>query len=282
MEVMNLEKQLRIFNQHNTHLLTSANVRKNILAQSRRANVGHIGSALSIVELLVSLYKNILHIPAINAPDRDRFILSKGHASLALYCVFYLMDWLSLETLNTYCGDYSLLGMHPDHALPGIDFSTGSLGLGLSFGAGVALAARMQASKRKCYVLLSDAECNEGSIWEAVMFAAQHQLSNLVVIVDDNKQQAFGYTKDILSLNPLSRRFEAFGWNAIEVDGHDVTALTNALSSLDNERGAPHVILAQTIFGKGVSFMEKKIAWHYLPVNLEQYNQALLEIGVAT
>jgi transketolase len=263
------------------HSLTPSKVRKNILAQSKRAHVGHIGSALSIVELLVVLYQNILSIPDKESVERDRFILSKGHAALALYSVFYLLDWISLDLLNTYCGNESLLGVHPEHALPGVDFSTGSLGMGLSFGAGAALAARLQGSKRKCYVLLSDAECNEGSVWEAVMFAAQHQLSNLIVIVDDNKQQACGYTKDVISLVPFVDRWRAFGWDAVEVNGHDIAALTKVISHFDTQSGPPHVVVAQTTFGKGVSFMESKIAWHYLPMDDAQYAQALLEIEAA-
>jgi transketolase len=159
-----------------------------------------------------------------------------------------------------------------------VDFSTGSLGLGLSFAVGAALAARIEGSRRRAFVLLSDAECNEGSVWEAVMFAAHHRLSNVIALVDVNGQQALGYTREVLDLTPLSRRWEAFGWDVHEVDGHDVDALTRTLADLADTAPMPHVLLARTTFGKGVSYMENKIAWHYLPMSDEQYAQALSEL----
>jgi transketolase len=156
-----------------------------------------------------------------------------------------------------------------------VDFSTGSLGQGLSYGAGAALAARLQRSARRAFVLLSDAECNEGAVWETVMFAAQHRLSNLVAIVDLNGQQAMGYTKDVLDLAPLARRWRAFGWEALEVDGHDVARLRRTLERLDTRSGPPHVLIARTRFGKGVPFMEGRIKWHYLPMSDDEYQEAL-------
>src|SRR6188474_452255 len=159
-------------------------IRRIILGQSRRANVGHIGSALSVADILAVLYHDVLRIPKPRDPERDRFILSKGHAALALYAALSLRGWLNAADLETYCGDGSLLGVHPEHQLCGVDFSTGSLGHGLSLGAGAALAARLQRSPRRAFVLVSDAECNEGSVWEAIMFAAHHHLSNLIAIVD--------------------------------------------------------------------------------------------------
>src|SRR3954447_3688128 len=214
----------------------SGQMRWIILDQARRANVGHIGSALSIVEILTALYGDALNVSQPHDPERDRFILSKGHAALALYAVLYLKGWLTAADLETYCGDGSLLGVHPEHQLCGVDFSTGSLGHGLSLGAGAALAARLQGSSRRSFVLVSDAECNEGSLWEAVMFAAHNRLANLTAIVDPNGQQALGYTREVLDLEPLAARFEAFGWDAVEVDGHDVDALARAL---DGVRGRP-------------------------------------------
>jgi transketolase len=211
-------------------------------------------------------------------PERDRFILSKGHAALALYAMLYLKGWITETELNTYCGDNSLLGLHPDHSLQGIDFSTGSLGMGLSMGVGAALAARLQRSARRVFVLISDAECNEGSTWEAVMFAAHHRLANLIAIVDLNGQQALGYTDQVLSLTPMAERWRAFNWNVLEIDGHDVEAMVQAIARLDNIVGRPHVLIARTIFGKGVSYMENQIKWHYLPMTETEYQQALKEI----
>ena len=167
--------------------------------------------------------------------------------------------------------------MHPDHRLPGVDFSTGSLGHGLSMGVGAALAARLSGSSRRTFVVLSDAECNAGAVWEAVMFAAHHGLSRLVVIVDVNGQQAFGYTRDVLDLSPLAARWQAFGWAAAKTDGHDVAALMSLLDAAPSD-ARPRVVLAQTTFGKGVSFMERQIAWHYLPMTDAQYAQAIAEV----
>lgn len=252
-----------------------------ILEQSKRAHVGHIGSSLSIVDLLAVLYSqtDILRIPAPGDPARDRFILSKGHAALALFCALHLRGWLPAETLDTYCADDSLLGVHPEHGVPGVDFATGSLGMGLGFAAGCALAARIENTDRRAFVLVSDAECNEGAMYEAALFAAQHRLANLVLLVDDNKQQAFGYTKDVLQPTPLAEVWHALSWDTHVVDGHDHDALAETLRGLDYTTGKPHVLLAQTVFGKGVSYMEGVIKWHYWPMTDEEYAQALSEVG---
>ncbi len=263
----------------NKHAFTSRDVARVILEQAHRAHVGHIGSCLSVATLISTLYRNVLRIPSFDFPDRDRFILSKGHAALALYATLYLRGDLSEEALNTYCGDATKLGVHPERELRGIDFCTGSLGHGLSYGVGAALAARMQDSARRVFVLMSDAECNEGSVWEAAMFAAQHGLANLVAIVEVNGQQALGYTKDIIDLSPMEERWRAFRWDAHVVDGHDAEAITNTIAALDTEDGQPHILVANTVFGKGVAFMERTIAWHYLPMTNEQYQLALDEIG---
>jgi len=256
-------------------------IRKIIVEQSYRAKIGHIGSALCIVELLAVLYEKILNISGLSEPDRDRFILSKGHAALALYAILFLKDWISKEELNSFCSDNTLLGVHPEAALKGIDFSTGSLGQGLSMGVGAALASKIKNKPYCVFVLLSDAECNEGSIWEAVMFAAHHKLSNLIVIVDDNGQQALGYTKTVLNITPLENRFKAFGWDAHSIDGHDTLKIEKKLLSLSSIPDKPHIIIAKTIFGKGISFMHNKIEWHYLPLSEELYHKALNEIGVS-
>lgn len=258
----------------------SRGIRRIILQQSKRANVGHIGSALSIADLLAALYGFVLRGDGPADWHRDRFILSKGHAALALYAALRLKEWLTDEELDTFCAEGSFLGVHPDHGLPGVEFSTGSLGLGLSFGAGSALAARLQQSSRRVFVLVSDAECNEGSLWEAVTFAAHHRLANLVAIVDLNGQQALGYTDDVLSMTPLGDRWRAFGWDVHDVDGHDVKAVATTIDNLDGS-GPPHVLIARTRFGKGVSFMENTIKWHYWPMSDEEFRRAVREVEEA-
>ncbi len=259
--------------------LSSSAIRRIVLDQSKRAHVGHIGSALSVADIIAALYGSALRIPDPDDPDRDRFVLSKGHAALAVYAALFLKGWLSEQDLNTFCGDGTLLGMHPEHALKGVDFSTGSLGQGLSMGTGAALAARLQRSSRRIFVLVSDAECNEGSLWEAVMFAAHHRFSNLVAIVDLNGQQALGYTDQVLSLTPMGTRWRAFDWDVHDVNGHDAAAITQTISGLDTTSGPPHVLIAHTVFGKGVSYMEGQIKWHYWPMSDEEYRQALKDIG---
>jgi transketolase len=250
-------------------------VRRTILEQSKRANVGHIGSCLSVADILVAVYSGALRETEPDDPDRDRFVLSKGHAALALYAVLAATGRLESELLDGFCTDGSPLATHPEQALAHVEFSTGSLGHGLSLGAGAALAARIQRSRRRVFVLLSDAELNEGSTWEAVMFAAHHRLSNLVAIVDLNGQQALGSTSDILDPGSPLDRFSAFGWDAVEVDGHGCEALARAML---RETDRPNMILARTTFGKGVSFMEGVLAWHYLPMSDDQFAQAIAEI----
>jgi transketolase len=252
-------------------------IRRTVIEQSKRANVGHIGSALSIADILAALYGGVLDLPAAR-PQRDRLVLSKGHASLALYAALELTGRLPSGTTGGYCTDGTLLGVHPERDLDGVDFCTGSLGHGLPIAVGAALAARLEASSRRVFVVMSDAELNEGSVWEAVMFAAHHRLSNLVVILDLNGQQAMGYTRDVLDFSAPAQRWGAFGWDVHELDGHDTSALQSAIGDLDFAAGAPHVIIAHTTFGKGVSFMQNVIDWHYLPMTDEQYAQALSEL----
>ena len=195
-----------------TSTTTSAlgpSIRRTILEQSKRAHVGHIGSALSIADMVGALFR-VAHVQDPGDPDRDRVVLSKGHAALALYAALAQVGVLSDRDLETFCGDASLLGVHPEHELVGVDFSTGSLGQGFSMAVGAALAGVMQRSARRTFALVSDAECNEGVVWEAAMFAAQHRLRNLTVLVDHNHQQAFGYTKDVLDSAAMAARWAAF------------------------------------------------------------------------
>ncbi len=260
----------------------SRQIRLAILEQSKRAHVGHIGSALSIADIIATLYGGAMSLPSPDDPERDRLVLSKGHAALALYSALHLIGWLPKEQLDTYCGDASLLGVHPERELVGIDFTTGSLGHGLALGAGAALAARMQGSSRRVFVVVSDAECNEGSLWESAMFAGHHRLGNLIAIVDLNGQQALGYTREVLDISPMHTHWEGFGWDVSEVDGHDVRAMAKTIESLDTGNGRPHALIARTVFGKGVSYMQSQIKWHYLPMSDEQYRQAVVEIEATT
>jgi transketolase len=240
-----------------------------------RAKVGHIGSALSIADIITALYFHVLRISSPTDPKRDRFILSKGHAALAVYVALYLRGWLSQNDLESYCQDGSLLGDHPEHHIAGIDFSTGSLGQGLSMGAGSALAALLQEQDRRVFVLMSDAECNEGSVWESAMFAAHHKLSNLTAIIDCNGQQAFGHTKDVLDLSPMAEKWRAFGWRVTEIDGHQADLLGTALEDHSGLGQAPHMIIANTVCGKGVPYMERMIKWHYWPMTEQEYREAV-------
>lgn len=258
--------------------VTAHMIRKLILEESKRANVGHIGSALSVSDIIAVLFSGRLKFVGTNLPYRDRFILSKGHSALAMYAALYLRGIITRDQLGNYCGDGGFCGVHPGHELEGVDFSTGSLGHGPAYGAGVALAQKMSEGSAKAYVLVSDAECNEGSLWETVMFAAHHKLSNLTVIVDYNGQQAFGKTKDVIDLEPFGKKWLAFGWHVLEIDGHDATALEHALDQAEALKEVPTVVIAHTICGKGVSFMEGKVEWHYLPLSDEQYATAIAEL----
>ena len=255
-----------------------SHIRKIILDQAKRANVGHIGSALSVVDIIATLYFEVMKISDLTDPDRDRFVLSKGHAALALYATFFLKNWITSEMLDTYCSDNTSLGVHPERLLMGVDFGTGSLGMGISYAAGAALAAKMQNSKRRVFALVSDAECNEGIVWETAIFAAHHQISNLYVIIDLNGQQALGYTQDVLDTSPLGKKWESFGWQVKYVDGHSREEIINAIQSCEDELARPHVLIAHTVFGKGVSFMENKIKWHYWPMSMEEYELALQNV----
>ena len=265
-------------------------MRRLVLRHSKRANVGHIGSNLCVVEILAALFGGAMRISSPDDPDRDRFVLSKGHAALALYTALVLKGWLPEEALDRFCGDDTLLGIHPERALTGIDFCAGSLGHGMSFAAGAALAARMQKSARRVFCLISDAECNEGSVWETAMFAGHHRLGNLRVVIDLNGQQALGLTRDISDSSNMAQRWEAFGWQASSVDGHSLEELTEVLAQPDCAEGAPRVVLARTVMGRGVPFMEQGISvsrpqlavqpvnWHYLPMTDLEYDLALAAV----
>ena len=257
----------------------AATLRRWIIQRSFEAGVGHIASGLCVADIMAVLWGGLLHEPGGNHPDRDRFILAKGHAALCLYAALRWNDLIDEETFRTFCANGSNLGVHPEPGLPGIEVATGSLGQGLSIACGIASALKSRQSPAKVYVLLSDAECNEGQVWEAAMFAAQHSLDNLIAIVDFNGMQALGWTRDILDQSNLAQRWSAFGWRSLEVDGHDETALHHALTSGIANRTGPAVVVARTQQGKGVSFMERKLEWHYRNLTPELAAQAVHEIG---
>ncbi len=254
-------------------------LRRWIISQSLASDVGHVGSALSIVEILAALFGQVLRDPGSSHPDRDRFILSKGHAALALYAALRYQGLMSEESFGTFCADGSLLGVHPEHGLPGVEFSTGSLGLGLSIGAGLAFGLRARGSPARVFTLLSDAELNEGQVWEAALFAAHHRLEGLRVIVDWNGLQAMGATAEILAIPDPVALWRAWGWWSVEVDGHDETAIASALAQAP--QGCPAAVMARTVLGKGVSFMEGRLEWHYRNLTEDLARQALAEIDGA-
>jgi transketolase len=258
----------------------AATIRRWIIEESFAANVGHIGSALSVVEIITVLWGAILRSAGTSEPDRDRFILAKGHAALALYGVLRWNKLLGEDSFHTYCRDGTLLGVHPEACLPGIDAATGSLGQGLSVGCGMAYGLRLSGSPARVYVLVSDAECNEGQLWEGVMFAAHHRLANLITVVDVNGMQALGPTQGILAMDPLEEKWRAFGWETREVDGHDLGGLVAAIGEAPSDR--PRVVLARTTMGKGVSFMEDRFEWHYRPLDSATYAAAIQDLETAS
>jgi len=259
----------------------AGNIRVTALQMVTRAKASHIGGALSITDILAVLYGQVLHVQpdAPDLPTRDRFILSKGHCCVSVYAALALRDFIPVAELQTYAQNGSRLMSHISHKVPGVEFSTGSLGHGLPFGTGKALAAKKRGAAWRTFVLLSDGELDEGSNWEAIMFAAHHQLDNLVAIIDYNKLQSLGTNESTLRLEPLADKFGAFGWSVREIDGHDHAALQQALNSVPWEPGKPSMLIAHTTKGKGVSFMENKVEWHYKSPNAEQLAQAIAEIG---
>jgi len=258
-------------------------IRAHALRMTCRAKSSHIGSSLSIADLLAVLYSEVLRIDPTRPdwPDRDRFILSKGHAAAAVYAALAESGFFPLEWLDTFYTDGSRLAGHVTYSVPGIEASTGSLGHGLSIGCGMALAGKRDNQPYRVFALLSDGECDEGSTWESALFAPHHQLDNLIAIVDYNKIQSFGDVKDVLDLEPLAEKWQAFGWAAREIDGHDVGQIEDALRNVPFKPGRPSCIVAHTVKGKGVSFMEGKLAWHYQPPSDDELRRALAELGVS-
>jgi len=259
----------------------SRHIRRKIINISHLKKASHIGTSLSIVDILAYIYSNILNISVstVSSPDRDRLILSKGHGCLALYTVLEYFKFFSSSILDTYSDNGSpLMGHATKDCVPGVEASAGSLGHGLALSCGIALAGKHDKRQYKVYTILGDGECNEGTIWESALFASHHKLDNLTVIVDYNKLQGMGYVKDILNLEPFAKKFEAFGWAVREIDGHNLNEIDETFSSLPFNDGKPSLILAHTLKGKGVSYMEDNIDWHYKSPDENQIRQAFEEL----
>jgi transketolase len=257
-------------------------VRREIVEMTGAAKSGHPGGSLSAVEVVVELYFDYMKHDPKNPkwPDRDRFILSKGHAAPVLYAVMAEAGYTPVEQLNTLRKLGSIYQGHPDvRFIPALEASTGSLGQGVSLALGMGLAAKLDGRSFRTYVMLGDGEIQEGQVWEGAMFGAFHKVDNVVAIVDYNRIQLDGFVKDIMELEPLTDKWKAFGWHVIEIDGHDFAAVRKALEEAEATKGKPSVIIAHTVKGKGVSFMENNPKFHGTPPNAAEVQQALQELA---
>lgn len=262
-------------------------IRIDVLNMTHLGQSSHVGSCLSVADILSVLYGAVMrhdpHHPLI--PSRDRMIMSKGHAGAAVYATLSECGYFPEADLLTHCKNGSLLSGHVSHYVPGVDVSTGSLGHGLSIGAGMALNSYRRNMGFRTFVVMSDGECDEGSVWEAAMFAGHHKLSRLVAIIDYNKMQSLASTSATLDLEPFADKWRAFGWTVREVDGHDHSALRDALAPPDLSAGSPDTssrplcVIAHTTKGKGISFMENQVLWHYRPPDAGELEQALSELN---
>jgi transketolase len=275
-------KNLNVDNNNEDLQAVAKRLRRDIVTMIAKAGSGHPGGSLSAVEIVTALYWKIMrHKPADPQwPDRDRFILSKGHAAPVLYAALAECGYFPKSELATLRQLDSRLQGHADRtATPGVEMSSGSLGQGLSFAIGCALAGRLDKKSWRVYALLSDGECDEGQIWEAAMSAAKFEPDNLTAIVDNNGIQLSGFNRDIMPLEPFSKKWGAFGWQVFEVDGHDFSQLLDAFGKAQEVRGKPAVIIAHTVKGKGVSFMENNVDFHGKAPNAEQLEKALEELA---
>lgn len=259
-------------------------LRARIVETSHKAGIPHLGSCLSCVDILTALYFSVLRIDAAKPTDadRDRFILSKGHGAPALFQVLAMRGFYPESMLDTYGEDGGVFAEHPPAPgyLPGIEAATGSLGHGLPIALGMALAGRIKKQNYNVYAVLSDGECNEGSVWEAAMLAASQKVSNLCIVIDFNKWQATGRSREVMALDPLVDKWKAFGWNACEVNGHDMTELVDTLQRFPSDQQKPTAIIAHTVKGKGVSFMEDDNNWHYRTPTADEVVIAKRELGI--
>jgi len=257
-------------------------LRRHVITMISTASSGHPGGSLSAADIVTALYFRVMrHNPADpHWPDRDRFILSKGHAAPILYAALAECDYFPLDWLTTLRKTGTCLQGHTDSTLtPGVDMSAGSLGQGLSVGIGMAMAARLDKKDYRTYVLLGDGECQEGQVWEAAMFAPNYRLDNLTAIVDYNGLQLDGYTRDIMDVEPFVEKWRSFKWEVLQIDGHDIQQVINALNKAAQVKGKPVVIVARTVKGKGVSFMENKVDYHGKAPNKSETEIALRELA---
>jgi len=243
----------------------SKQLRKSVIQCIEAGGRGHIGPALSLIEIIRVLYDDFLIYDSKNTKlkSRDRFILSKGHGCLALYAVLADKEFFSKKELKIACEPLSILGGHPEIKVPGVEASTGALGHGLPIGVGMAIAAKIKKEDHKVVVIIGDGETDEGSIWESAMSASKHKLSNLIVLLDYNKIQSYGFVKDVLDLEPLKQKWESFGFFVKEINGHDTIQIKNTLKEVSDIEGKPKIIICHTIKGKGVSFAENDPHWHH-------------------
>jgi transketolase len=243
----------------------SKHLRRQIVRVLEGGGRGHLGTSLSLVEMLRVLFDSVLRYDSKKPkwPERDRFILSKGHGCIALYVLLQEKGFFPEEELVKFCRFDGILGGHPDPKVPGIEVSTGSLGHGLPIAVGMAVAAKRRGAKHRVVTVLGDGECDEGSVWEAAMSASKHRLDNLVAIVDYNKQQSYGSTYEVLDLEPFAAKWEAFGFATREVDGHDVKALEQVFAAVPFAAGKPAAVICHTVKGKGVAFAENNLKWHH-------------------
>ena len=249
---------------------------------THKAEASHVGTSLSMVELLAVLYGKVLRIDPKRPhwPNRDRFVLSKGHGCAAYYAVLAEVGFFPISWLDTFYQDGSRLAGHATHTdVPGIEISTGSLGHGLSVATGMALSGKRDGKSWRVFCLVSDGECDEGSTWEPILFAPHHRLDNLIAIVDYNKIQSLGTVKEVMDLKPFADKWRAFGWAVQEIDGHSLSEIQAALEQIPYEPGKPSCLIAHTVKGKGISFMEDKLLWHYRSPQGEEYRAALAELG---
>jgi transketolase len=255
-------------------------IRLHSVNMTHRARSSHVGSSLSMAEILAVLYGKILRISPkhVDDPLRDRLIMSKGHACAGLYAVLAETGYFPVEWLESFYGNGAKLAGHVTRGAPGIEVSTGSLGHGLPIGCGMAMAAQRDNKDYRIFCVLSDGECDEGSNWEAALFAGHHRLDNLTVIIDYNKIQSLGHVRDVLDLEPFAAKWQAFRWAVREVDGHNIESLITNLTDIPYEPGKPSCLIAHTVKGKGVSFMEDKLLWHYRTPQGEEYEAALKEL----
>ena len=258
-------------------------IRRNGLEMTHLSRGSHIGSVFSVAEIIAVLYASVLNVDPKEPkkPDRDRLILSKGHAGSAVYAALAETGFFPVEQLKTHYANGSILSGHVSHkGVPGVEVSTGSLGHGLGVGVGMALGAKMDGAQWRTYVVLGDGECDEGSVWEAALQAAQYKLDRLIAVIDYNHMQSLATVDETLRLEPFEQKWKDFGWNALSVDGHDTDALQKAFDWAKENAGSrkPSVILAHTVKGKGVSFMENNILWHYRTPQGEEYDAALKEL----